>query len=631
MSEWATGLFAAVAVLASLYRARTLGAGELLDVSMLEAVATAGALAHPVTFAVLAGRPMREGRTVNLPGIYRAKDGWVGFMVIRGQQWLDFCVLVGRPDWAEDESLLLVENRLARFDELTDAIETRLSQQTAADILDLAEDLRVPAAPLGNGAETFHFAHLRESGMFEPSPDATFLQPAPPFRIAGGPPRQQPGPSPRLGEHTDKARADSTRPTPTHAETTRTGGRPLEGVRVADLTAYWAGPTAGRFLAMFGADVIRVESPMHMDGFRSSIRPEDPQWWEWSPMVAAINVGKRHLGLDLSTDRGRELLLRLVDHCDVLIENYTPRVLDHWRLDHQRLLARNPDLLVVRMPAYGLEGPWRNRPGYAQTMEMTSGMAWVTGNPDGPPMLPNGQVDPLGGNMALVAILLALEHRRQGGTGTLVEVPLIAGALTIASEQVIEYTSTGRLLGRLGNRHPRFAPQGVYRCAGAAASETWVAISVTTDNAWKELVYALGQPSWATGPELETVHGRRDAHNLIDAELEAWCRSRTPEQVVAALWARGIATGTVLMPHEQLRADPLRNGGFYQEVDHPHMGGAPYQTYPVRFSTLPSPMIRSRTPLVGEHTKEILQQTVGTPTEEVAELEALGIVHAVPD
>jgi crotonobetainyl-CoA:carnitine CoA-transferase CaiB-like acyl-CoA transferase len=628
MSEWACGVFATVAVLTSLYRARTSGGGELLDVSLLESAATSGALAHPVTFASVAGRPLRDGRIFNLPGIYRAKDGWVGFMVITGQQWHDFCVLVDHPEWIEDSTLLYVEHRLNRFDELHSAIAGRLSTRTVDEVLELAEVLRVPAAPIGDGSSTPDFPQSRAAGMFESAPDASFVQPVPWYRIPAAPPRRRPRPAPELGSHREAA-SDWKRQSPDRANV-HAGGLPLAGLRVADLTAFWAGPTAGRYMASMGADVIRVESPKRMDGFRSTIRPDDERWWEWSPMVAAINVGKRHLGLDLSSPKGRDVLLTLIDKCDVLIENFTPRVLENWRIDHEILVARNPSLLVVRMPAYGLSGPWRDRPGYAQTIEMASGLAWTTGFPEGPPVLPNGQVDPLGGNLTLIGLLLALEHRRRGGSGGLVEVPLFASALAISAEPVVEYSARGHVIGRNGNRHATFAPQGVYACGGSDGREGWVAISVTSDDAWYAFRAVLGNPPWAMSPLLEQSHSRIAAHDMIDQHLAQWCAERASDDIVAVLWANGVAVAKVLMPHEQMQAEPLADGRFYEELDHPVLGPAPYQTFPVRFSRMAPPFIRRRSPLFGEHNLEILTEVAGLELSAIRELEQLGIVSQRP-
>ena len=193
--------------------------------------------------------------------------------------------------------------------------------------------------------------------------------------------------------------------------------------------------------------------------------------------------------------------------------------MEQFGLDWDHLHAINPRLIMVRMPAFGLDGPWRDRTGFAQTMECLTGMAWLTGLSDGPPVLVRGACDPLAGMHAVFATLLALIERDRSGRGRLVEVPMVEAALNAAAEQVIEFGSTGTLLGRDGNRGPGAAPQGVYPCSG---HDEWVAIAVATDTQWRSLCSVLGDPQWSVDRALRDGAGRRRAHDLIDGELTAW-------------------------------------------------------------------------------------------------------------
>jgi crotonobetainyl-CoA:carnitine CoA-transferase CaiB-like acyl-CoA transferase len=227
------------------------------------------------------------------------------------------------------------------------------------------------------------------------------------------------------------------------------GPLPLSGIRVLELTAWWAGPSTGHALGCLGADVIKVESVGRPDLMRTTTtHPTDERWWEWSPVFHSVNVNKRGVTLDLTTDEGVDLLERLVATADVLVENSTPRVMDHFGLGWERLHEMNSRLVVARMPAFGLDGPWRDRTGFAQTIECVSGMAWVTGYEDTGPMLPRGVCDPLGGMHAAFACLLALRERERTGVGSLVEAVLVEAALNAAAEQVVEHDASGVVLGR---------------------------------------------------------------------------------------------------------------------------------------------------------------------------------------
>ena len=247
----------------------------------------------------------------------------------------------------------------------------------------------------------------------------------------------------------------------------------------------------------------------------------------------------RSVTVDLSAPAGREVFLDLLRSADVLIENYTPRVMENFGLDWPEVHAVNPRLVMVRMPAFGLDGPWRDRTGFAQTMECVSGMAWRTGFPDGPPVLVRGACDPLAGMHAVVATLLALRRRNQEGQGSLVESVMVEAALNAAAEQIVECSVSGEVMAREGNRG-RGAPQGVYRCTG---EDRWVAIAVEDDRQWAGLVEVLGTPAWADDPGLAGAGGRRAAHDAIDARLSAWCSGLDADEAADRLVAAGVQIG----------------------------------------------------------------------------------------
>lgn len=640
IGAWIAGLAAGVAALTSRWRRLNGGPGELVDVSALEALCVTNAMMYPVTYWSMAGKPWRSVRTTNLPDVEPTKDGYVGFMLVTGQQWQDFCVLVERPDWLDDPSLIRFEAREQRRDELTAAIRSYMAAHTTDEIVELASLLRIPVTAVGNGATVPHFDHFVERGFFVTNPRGGFTQPDVPYTLTAGAGRRPFAPAPRLGEHTDEIVVDrAAEPAePPAAGTARDGDLPFAGLRVADFTAFWAGPIVGNYLAMLGADVVHVESTQRPDGMRYQVvRPmSEDKWWEWTPLYQASNTNKRGLTLDLSSERGRDIARRLVAECDVVLENYTPRVMDGWGLSYEQLRGVRPDLIMVRMPAFGLSGPWRDRTGYAQTMEQISGLAWVTGEPDQPPLIPNGPCDPVAGMHALVALHLALEHRRRTGEGQLVEVAMIGGALNIAAEQVVEHSAYGEVVERIGNRHPLLAPQGVYRCADGEATdppgteERWVALSVADDEQWRTFRTALGDPGWACSPELDTLPGRRAAHAALDEGIAAWCRHRAVDDIVEALWSAGVPVGRVLMPHEQVSVPQLTATDFFEPVGHPVTGVALHARFPAVFGAGPARHQRRHAPTLGEHNREILGDLLGLSPEDIDTLEADGVVGTVP-
>ncbi len=634
LGDWEAGMVGGLAYLISRHR-RVAGApGELVDVSALEAQALAMVM-YPATYVSIAGAPMRPVRVTNLPNIHASRDGYVGFMVVTGQQWLDFAAMVGRPDWVDDESLLRVRERIARRAELLTTIDGWMASRSSAEIVELASAFRIPVAVLGNGASLLDADHLSERHWFVTNPRGGFLQPDVPYTLGASASRRPVTAPPLLGEHTDAARSATRTPRP--PPPAAWPGRPFAGLRVVDFCNNWAGPVIGHVFALFGADVIKVESAQHPDPLRfNTVKSAvDDLFWEWSPLQHGPNTGKRDLTLDMSTDRGRDLAVRLIAQADVVVENFSPRVMEQWRLTPDVVSAVNPRAIFVRAPAYGLTGPWRDRVGYAQTIEMTSGLAWVTGLPDQPPEIPNGPCDPIAGLHATIAALLALEHRRRTGEGMLVEAPMVGGALSVAAEQIVEYGAYGAVLGRDGNRSPAAAPQGAYRTADDDLpfdQGRWVMVSVETDGQWSALVDALSFHDLAADPALMTATGRRAAHDEIDAHLAAWCATRKADDVVDLLWAQGVPAAKVHLPHEQAELAQLRARRYFTTVVHPITGPNVHGGFPATFSGGPDPAVLhpGPPPTLGQHNREILAGQLGLTDEEITDLENAGVIGTRP-
>ena len=628
VGHYLAGAYASVATLTSRLRGPG-GGGELIDLSMLEAQIL-GLTYYPVTYFEMLGRPWRDARRRTIPGVAQAKDGLVDLGCGTAQQWFDLCAMVGHPEWIDEESPLSIT-------ELANVYAKEIYAWVAAtpvdEIRDLATAFRIPNAPVANGANITSLDHFQERGSFVRNPRDGFLQPGPPYRMGPGQLRE-PGPAPRLGQHTARYRSAemARRPAPNAAGVPNR--LPFSGIRVLDMTTFWAGPCCTHYLAMLGADVIHVESARRPDGTRliAGIPITEDQWWEKSPIFAALNTNKRGLTLDLQSPRGREVLLRLVATSDIVVENFTPRVLDQIGLDFAAVQAVRPDAIMVRMPGFGLDGPWRDNPAFAYAIESAAGLSWLTGYTDRTPYDPYSIGDPNAGVHALNALLLALEYRRRTGRGVLVEASMVDAAANIAAEQVVEYCAYGALLERAGNRGPTAAPQNLYRSADTdefGRLDSWVAIAVETDDQWNSLGHALGSPSWATDPSLATIVGRRAQHDAIDEHLAAWCADRSSDDIVATLWNAGVPVAKVMQPHRQTELEQLSFRDFFEVVDHPVNGPARLSTVPIRFSTGPGPFHTQPAPLLGQHNHELLAE-LGLSASEIAELEADGVIGRAP-
>ncbi len=357
--------------------------------------------------------------------------------------------MVGHPEWMVDRSLFANRGHLAPD------IATWMATHTTEEVLELASTFRIPHAPIGNGATIPTTDHFRARGSIVSNARDGFDEPAPPYRFEP-PLLRTREPAPRLGEHdttSDTTPVERARATDDAASTPL----PLLGVRVLDLTAFWAGPLCTHVLGMLGAEVLHIESTARPDGTRllSGVRFSEPNWWEQSGIFSGLNTNKQSVTLDLTTARGRELLRDLLATCDVVVENYTPRVLEQIGLDLDAVRASRPDLVVVRMPGFGLDGPWRDNPAFAFVIEDAAGLTWMSGHRDQNPVSPYCVGDSNAGLHALCGLLLALEHRRRTGEGAVVEAAMVDAALNVAAEQLVEHSAYGALLERDGNEDPR--------------------------------------------------------------------------------------------------------------------------------------------------------------------------------
>jgi crotonobetainyl-CoA:carnitine CoA-transferase CaiB-like acyl-CoA transferase len=627
VGDYLAGAYASVATLASRMR----GAAELIDLSMLEAQIL-GLTYYPVTYYEMLGRPWRDARRLTVPGIARAKDGLIDIGCGTAQQWFDLCAMTGHQDWIDEESPLSITEQA---NEKSDALYAWVESQTVDEIRDLATAFRIPNAPVANGANVESLDHFLARGSFIANPRDGFSQPGPPYRMQ--PARlRAPQPAPRLGEHTDQYRRNGHSGREKACLTTEmdVSALPFEGLRVLDMTTFWAGPSCTHTLAMLGAEVIHVESTRRPDGTRliAGIPITEDQWWEKSPIFSGLNTNKKGLTLDLQSAAGRELLMRLIATCDVIVENFTPRVLDQIGLDFAAVQEVRPDAIMLRMPGFGLDGPWRDNPAFAYVIEAASGISWMTGYPDRNPYEPYSVGDPNAGVHALNALLLALEHRRRTGQGVRIEAAMVDAALNVAAEQVIEYSAYGALLQRGGNRGPTAAPQNLYRTNEIdefGRRDCWVAVAVTTDEQWVGLWDALGRPDWATDRSLETADGRRLHHDRIDENLNVWCESRSGEEIVEAMWSHGVPVAKVMQPHRQSELPQLAVRGFFEDVDHPVNAKKPHSTMPFTSTRGPDRVHVQPAPLLGQHNGELLSE-LGLSDKEIDELEAHGVIGTAP-
>jgi crotonobetainyl-CoA:carnitine CoA-transferase CaiB-like acyl-CoA transferase len=345
---------------------------------------------------------------------------------------------------------------------------------------------------------------------------------------------------------------------------------PLADLRVVDLSTVIAGPNCARYLADFGADVVKVERPGAGDSLRNMAwrDPRDGEglWWK------VVNRNKRTIALDLKDDADREVLLRLLDRAHVAVENFRPGTLERLGLGPDELHRRNPGLVLTRVTGFGQDGPYASRPGFASVAEGMSGYAAISGEPDGPPLLPPiALTDEVTGLVAAFATLVAVHS----GAGQVVDVSLLESLFQMMGPLLSVYALTGELQPRLGSALPYTVPRGTYRCADGS----WVAISTSSDSVAARVMSLLGV---GDDERFTTFAGRVEHREELDALTARWIGARPLDEVLAAFEEAEAAIGPVL-DMAGIAADPH----FRARAAIADVGGVPMQGLVARLSATP--------------------------------------------
>jgi crotonobetainyl-CoA:carnitine CoA-transferase CaiB-like acyl-CoA transferase len=611
ISEYVAGGYAALGALTAL---RTLSANTSrlveVDVSVLES------LLSTLPYPMLMAEKMRSlGMPANtksalMMGIVRAADGYLGINCLTGQHWLDACAMLGLPEYGEQQIPIMLGG--PERGEFFEKAQPWVSAQTVAEIVELSQAMRVPASPVNDGAMALECPQYVDRGFFvdASAADWSFRRPGAPFRLSKSP-MLPPRPAPPLGSQASVVYASADRVSVGAAVDP---SAPFADIKVLDLTTFWAGAYLTCYLGAFGADIVKVESVQRPDGHRYSgaWAYEGDDWYERSGMWQGTNLNKRDITLDLTSDQGRDLVRRLVRDADVVVENFSPRVIEQFGLDYESLAELKPDVILVRMPGFGLQGPWRDYVGWALNFEQTSGMSAATGYAEGPPCNLQGPADPIVGVHAGVALLAALEHRRRTGEGQLVEIAQIEVAACVAAEPVIEYSMNAVVLPREGNRGRGYL-QGVYQ---AAADDDWVALCVRDDTDWAHLVEVMGRPD---------LLERNLSHDEFDAVVADWTRTQTATEIINVLSAQHVPAEQVLTAERMYDIPQLDARGYYQEVEHPVTGPHRYPGWPFTMTPGPNRHHRFAPPTLGQHNEEILRG-LGVTDDELDDLRARHVI-----
>jgi crotonobetainyl-CoA:carnitine CoA-transferase CaiB-like acyl-CoA transferase len=403
----------------------------------------------------------------------------------------------------------------------------------------------------------------------------------------------------------------------------------LADVRVLDLTHAWAGPFATQILADYGAEVIKIETCDRPDMLRFSTLPPDetrPDAYNRGGWFQSLGRNKLGLTLDLKHPQGKALFIRLVAQSDVVIENFSARVMRRLGLEYAVLQAANPRLVMISMPGFGTVGPYRDFVAFGEMIEPFAGLSELTGYPDrAPSRLAVAYPDPVAGFHAALATLLALRQRLQTSVGQHISIPHREPITRMLGEAVLDYTVNGRSQRRIGNRHRAWVPHGCYPCRG---QDRWITLAVRTDPEWSALCQVFGAPEWTRDQRFANSLGRWKHASLLDQYVAGSTELWDAPALATRLRAVGIPAGVVQTSQDLLSDEHLRVRQAFWVIAHAQAGTHPYPAPSTRLTGTPPHPTRPA-PNLGEHNADILTRLLALSPAEVRDLEAQGVIGTV--
>jgi crotonobetainyl-CoA:carnitine CoA-transferase CaiB-like acyl-CoA transferase len=614
----AASVTACFAVLSALWRRRASGRGAHLDLSVMEALAQMSDWGIPNTSVLQRlGFPVVETRdgSGNTYPIYRCRDGYVRLIVLSARQWRSLCDWMEAPDWLRDPHWDHMLNRAEISEVLEQLIGEHFAKRSRLAAAEEAQRRGVAVTPVLRPHEVLGAPHFQERGTFAIAEIAPGLRSS---TFAGflewdgsriGFRRRAPAVDEDRQRVLDAARTAS--PAASRPTGVLEPGMPFGGLRVLDFGIGGVGVEAGRMLADYGADVIKVESRGYPDFIRTIAGTE------MTPSFASSSRGKRSLGINLKTEAGLALLLRLVRISDVLIENSAVGVMDRIGVSWSRCHQENPRLIYVSSQLMGQRGPWAHWLGYGPSTRPPAGMTYLWNYEEAPEEKPPGSrviyPDHLVGRMVALGAVAGLLARHHTGKGSHIEIAQVETTIGILGDLFMKEALEAGSVRPQGNHSPRGAPWAVYPCAG---DEEWCVVTVTDDAAWGGLRAAMGDPAWAQDPELATASGRVARRTELDQRVGAWTKHHDARSLTELLQTAGVAAGFMITASRMLDDPHLVARGFPVPVAQAGYDGLIFEGPAFHSSSIPDPRPRPA-PGLGQDTVDIGRELLGLDDGEI--------------
>ncbi|MCS6800662.1 MAG: CoA transferase [Chloroflexota bacterium] len=622
-AEYQTGVLAACGALLGLAARDHSGRGQLVEVIGQVAVAIDAENALPYWDFERWVRPrLGVENYLRMRQLFRCRDGWV--VVSIGNRWQSFRRLLERAGLLSEEladpAWNSADYRAAHAQTIERACEALCAAMTRDEIWRLGQEARVGVAPVQRIDELFADPQLAARAFWQrvphPEIERDITYPGPPFRLSATPWRIFRRP-PLAGEHSGEGWLPRPR-APRSAPPARRDRLPLEGVRVIDLSWVAAAPLATRLMALFGAEVLRIESATRPDSSRRlpTARPPGNDSLNASGMWNNLNPGKASVVLDLTHPEAVRLLERFIQTADVLVDNFGVDPYPKWGLTLARLRALRPDLIIARASTMGRTGPRQHFIGLGYTIGAAAGHHAITGFPDDPPAgagiaHPDYSCNPY--HLA-VAVLAALHYRRRTGVGQTIDLAQHESTVCWVGVEAMDYAVNGVVAGPCANRSPDAAPHGAYPALG---DDAWIAIACQSDAQFAALAAAMEQPHLATDPRFSSLAARKANEDALDQIVARWTRRQPARAAAARLQQLGIPAGPVQSHRDLVEEDPqMRSIGHYVRIEHHEVGVHLADGPPVRLTSTPGRVSRPA-PLLGEDTERLLRELLGLDEEEI--------------
>jgi crotonobetainyl-CoA:carnitine CoA-transferase CaiB-like acyl-CoA transferase len=618
------GVMGAFAVLCALLQRLRSGHGQVIDLSVLEALAqTTDWSFSNASYARARGQAPLELRIGSGPmyKIYACKGGYVRLVILSPRQWRAMREWLGDPDYLRDPKYDSFLGRMQIADALGVIIGDLFSTLGHEEVAFEAQRRGIVCTPVLRPGEVLENEHFRSRGSFidaeyapgERGPVASGF-----FELDGerqGFRRR----APSLGEHDGElaalwpdARRAPAGPAPAPS-------LPLAGLRVLDFGIGGVGVECGRLFGEYGADVIKVESRAYPDFMRTVMSTE------MSASFASSSRSKRGLGVNLKHPQGLAIVHRLLSGADVVIENSATGTMDDLGVGFAKIRECNPRCVMVSSQLLGSRGAWADWIGYGPSTQPIGGLVHLWNYPDQADPAGSGSIFPdhLAGRLSALVALAALVRRERTGRGGHGEVAQAEAVTNMIGDLLLQEGALPGSVVPLGNRSERGAPWGSYPCQG---SQQWVAIAVRDDEDWGRLRMSLGNPEWAERPELRRVAGRRAAHDELDAKLSEWTRARTRSDVVATLQMFRVPVAPMFTGTDQAADPHFQARGYLRWIDQQDLGWICMEGPCFRASGM-SDVNLFQAPLLGQHTREICRDLAALSDAEIEKLVAAGTLE----